>query len=445
MKKPNLLLIQTDQHSCWSLGAYGAAMISTPNIDRIAVEGAVANNFFTNSAVCTPSRACLLSGCYPHKNGAYANNLTMKDDTATLSRILWNAGYMTGYIGKWHLDGHGIPGFVSPENGMGFADCRYMFNRGHWKSIVKNDGGWYDVSQEIGDEKTYTTDFLCDRAAEFISKPSDVPFFLMISLPDPHQPYTVREPYASMFKPEDMEIPPTFEQTDQPSWAKKEKKYTEAALRRNKAAYLGEVKCIDDNIGKLFAALEARGILDETIIVLTTDHGDYMGEHGLNEKNRMYEAVYRIPFLMRCPPIIPAGTVVEPFMSMIDVQPTLLGLMGIDPSGNEDGRDCSALFSLKGSPPGGENEVYVYHSSCSLAGIITDEYLLAFSENEEGLLIDRINDKHQSDNLYGNEKYKPYICEQREKLARHHRAAGSPAADWLEKPSSSKAGMKISV
>ena len=209
-KRPNLLIIHTDQLSSWAISAYarkltqtpnyGKVLVETPHIDSLAKEGAILYNFFTNSAVCTPSRGCLLAGRYPHVHGAYKNNIEMNRDEVTIAHILHRHGYDTGYAGKWHLDGEPKPGWVEPARSMGFADCRFMFNRGHWKKVVEQPEGNPEVSpyKVIGDKKTYTTDWLTDKTIAFIKRPRSRPFLYLVCLPDPQKPFTVREPYKTM-------------------------------------------------------------------------------------------------------------------------------------------------------------------------------------------------------------------------------------------------------
>ena len=246
-KYPNLLIIHTDQLSSWALSVYakqltgtpnyGKILIETPHIDSLAKEGAIFYNFFTNSAVCTPSRGCLLSGRYPHAHGAYRNNIEMNRDEVTIAHILQSNGYETGYAGKWHLDGEPKPGWVRPARSMGFADCRFMFNRGHWKKIVDQPQGNpkafpYKV---IGDEKTFTTDWLADKTIEFIEKTGNRPFFYMVSIPDPHGPFTVRRPYMNMYRPDEMTVPNTFKESSQNS--KPNRRRTKEAMKKSKAHY----------------------------------------------------------------------------------------------------------------------------------------------------------------------------------------------------------------
>lgn len=440
---PNLLILHTDQLSCWALSAYaarltktpnyGKTLVETPHIDFLANEGAILYNFFTNSAVCTPSRGCLVTGRYPHAHGAYRNDIEMNRDEVTIARVLQSHGYDTGYSGKWHLDGEARPGWLTPDRSMGFADCRFMFNRGHWKKIVDKSDGTAEVSpyNVIGDQKTYTTDWLANKTIDFIRKQRSKPFFYMVSFPDPHTPFTVREPYMSMYKPEDMVVPNTLNESA--SSNKRAAGKNEDTMRKNKAHYCGLVKCIDDNVGRILDSLKERGILDETIIVLTTDHGEYMGEHGLYGKNQWYRTAYQIPFLIRWPKKIRAGTVIDRFVTNVDVQQTLLGLMGIEPCGREQGRDASPL--LRGEPIEWKDEAMIHHSSLQSAGIFTPQYELVLKADGKHMLFDRLNDPEQTRNLSGNPEYSSVMRDLAARVVRHNIDVASPAVSWLKQVS----------
>ena len=441
--RPNLLVIHTDQQSSWTLGAYGGTLIETPNIDRIAGEGAVLTNFFTNSAVCTPSRGCLLTGRYPHAHGAYTNNIPLNTDEITFAQVLREHGYDTGYAGKWHLDGKRRPGWVHEDRGMGFEDNYYMFNRGHWKKIEDSTMGdtqptVYDY-KVIGDEETYTTDWLADKTMEFIQRPRSEPFCYMVSLPDPHGPVWVRPPYDTMFRPDDMPLPVTLNNKDVPSWLKKAQQSSpfgpgkpnrDQRLREFLALYCGEVKLIDHAVGSIIACLEQQGILDDTVVVFTTDHGEYAGEHGLNGKNQLYETAYRIPMLIRWPERIADGTVIDHVVSTVDFQPSILGLMGVSPCGREQGRDASPL--LRGEEIPWLNESFIHHSSLERAGIFTDEFQLAYVKDAEPILFHRTNDPDQVHNLFGDPKYRQTVTELTQRITQHNEDVDSPAVGWLK-------------
>lgn len=442
---PNLLVIHTDQQSSWSLSCYGGTLVDTPNIDRLAREGAIFSSFFINSAVCTPSRGCFVTGRYPHNHGAYTNNIPLNADEVTFAEALRRRGYDTGYSGKWHLDGTPRPGWVHPERCMGFEDNRFMFNRGHWKKVDEHWTGGvhpqfcrYDV---IGDEKSFVTDWLADKTVEFIRKPRTAPFCYMVSLPDPHDPMTVRPPYDAMYRPEDMPLPRSLRQEGLPDWVKdrqlayagahRYKSGFEEALKVKMAGYCGEVKCIDDNVGKILECLEEEGILDSTVVVFTTDHGEYMGEHGLVGKNMLYESAYRVPLVMRWPGGIPAGTVVESFFATVDFQPTVLRLMGAEPCGREEGRDASALLRTPDGGASWEEEAFIHHCSFEQAGIFTPEYELAFVKDRDPIFFDRREDPEQVTNLFDRMRGSREVKELTDRILAHHEKTGSPSVEWL--------------
>ncbi len=441
-KNPNLLVIHTDQQSLWTLGCYGGTLVDTPNIDALASGGALFGNFFVNSPVCTPSRGSMLTGRYPHCHGAYRNPVRINQDEVTVARVLEEAGYDTAYIGKWHIDGHTRPVDepVPRERSMGFADSRYMFNRGHRKSVVEKEDGSLQLSADV-DSGHYMTDWLGDKAIEYMTVERENPFFLMVSIPDPHEPHCVREPYASMFSPENMPLPRSaMEDACLPSWACEapvgagslwdlEPGEREAKLRRMKAAYCGMVKCIDDNVGRMLACLEARGLAENTIVVFTTDHGEYMGELGLVGKNMVYESAYHVPLVMHWPKGIAAGTQVDRFVTSVDFQQTVLGLMGVAPAGREQGRDASPF--LRGESPEWRDEAFIHHSRFGYTGIFTPEYELGLARCGEHALFDRVNDPDQMVNLFEDPEHSEALEELAERVVRHNEELDCPVMEWL--------------
>jgi arylsulfatase A-like enzyme len=439
---PNLLILHTDQQSTWTLGAYGGTLVETPHIDRLAREGSCFQQFFTNSAVCTPSRGCLLTGRYPHQHGAYTNQEILNRDEITLAHVLAEVGYETGYAGKWHLDGTPRPGWVHPARSMGFQQARCMYNRGHWKKIVEPHFEMEPMVypyHEIGDEETYTTDWLTEKTLDFVRQPRRRPFFFMASIPDPHTPFTVRPPYDNMYDPAAMPLPETLDNVGTSQWETRAQGRSpygpqnpdrETRLKQDMAQYCGQVKLIDDSVGRILAALEDMGLLEETLVVFTTDHGEYMGEHGLLGKNNLYETAYRIPLLMRWPAGIPSGLSVERLFSTVDFQPTVLGLMGIEPSGREVGRNGADL--VRGEDLAWTDEVHIHHSSLERAGIFTPQYELAYVKDDQAILFDRIVDPQQVTNRFSDPDYQDVVDSLTARILAHHREVGSPALDWLE-------------
>lgn len=434
MGNPNVLIIHTDQQSWWTLGCCGGTVVETPHIDRLAAEGAVLTQFFVNSAVCTPSRGTFLTGRYPHAHGAFRNNVPLNRDEVTFAEVLRRNGYETGYAGKWHLDGTARPGWVHAERSMGFEDARFMFNRGHWKKIKGTEMTDCEPTifpySEFGDETTYPTDWLTDKTLAFLDRERDRPFCFMLSIPDPHTPFRPRAPYDGMFDPAAMDLPVSYDETSPfPAWAEQQaRKPDPDRLRQFKAWYLGAVKLIDDSVGRLVAKLEADGKLDETVVVFTSDHGEYMGEHGLMGKNMIYETAHRVPMVVRWPGAVDAGTVVDRVVASVDFQQTLLGLVGVESCGREQGRDASAL--LRGETTAWTDEAFIHHPSHRWAGVFTPDREYAVHASGYPMLFDRVEDPDQLENLAGRMEE-----EERElhaRVAQHAVACASPQAEWLQ-------------
>jgi len=220
LTQPNVIIIQTDEHNLRTLGCYREQMnedqafiwgkgnkVDTPNIDSLAKDGLICTNYFASSPVCTPSRASWVSGLYPQATGSASNNLPLKDSIVTFAEVLRQRGYATSYLGKWHLDGDAKPGW-SPVRKFGFSDNRFMFNRGHWKKFEMTEEGPQVATKKNGnpvydlgdaDENSFATDWLVDRSLEILDRDKGKPFCLMLALPDPHGPNTVRAPYDTMY------------------------------------------------------------------------------------------------------------------------------------------------------------------------------------------------------------------------------------------------------
>jgi uncharacterized sulfatase len=241
-----------------------------------------------------------------------------------------------------------------------------------------------------------------------------------------------------MYKPEEMPIPSTFNQKDLPDWAQEFQKASsfgqqvpnrEQKLREFLALYFGEVKLIDDSVGKIIAALEESGKLENTIIVFTTDHGEYGGEHGLEHKNCLYETAYRIPMIVHWPQGIAKRTKIDRLMSTVDFQPTILALMGVDATGREEGVDGSSFF--RGETREWNDTAYLHHNTHTRAGIFTRDYELALVENGEDILFDRINDPDQVINLYNDPAYASVVTDLSADVIAHQRKLDTPAMTWL--------------
>lgn len=414
----NLLIIQTDEHHFGTLGCYGGKIVGTPNIDSIAKRGALCTGFYATTPVCSPSRAALVSGLYPQKTPVVGNNIPLADGVVTFAELLRRRGYATGFAGKWHLNGSGKPQWA-PKRKFGFDDNRFMFNRGHWKKLVDTPTGPKVGAGKPGDrsyalagadEKTFATDWLSNKAIDFIEDNRDRPFCYMLSLPDPHGPNTVRPPYDTMYTDVEVPIPASLTKTaaQTPAWGQAAG-VRAAQLRKLMPPYYGMVKCIDDNVGRILKTLRDYDLLDRTIVVFTSDHGDLCGEHGRLNKGVPYEGSARIPFLIRCHEKIKAGTVVEEALSCVDFLPTVMGLMGVPVKHHVDGRDATDLLAGKAKD---WHDVAFLRSTpgrnpwlCA----VTKQHKLVFSGEGKPWLIDVQADPNELTNLFGEKAHQELV------------------------------------
>jgi arylsulfatase A-like enzyme len=415
----------TDEHNFRTLGAYrkqlskeqalmwGSEVVETPNIDWLADNGAIATSFYASSPVCTPSRGAFVTGMYPQNNHSVQNNIPLRDDEITFAKVLKDNGYATGYIGKWHLDGKGKPQWA-PKRKFGFDDNRFMYNRGHYKQFKDTSEGprvaaldkkgkpSYDV--DGADEKSFSTDYQMNKLIDYIDANKKHPFAMMLSLSDPHGPDSVRSPYDTMYNHIKFEMPRTssVKAKDTPNWGAPR---PQPKIQRM-SQYYGMIKLIDDNIGRLLTHLKKADILDNTIIVFTSDHGDLKSEHNRQNKGVPFEGSAKVPFIVYYPDKI-KPVVINEAMTSVDFQPTLMGLLGIKGSGNEDGRDASKLL-IKGQVKNWKDVAFFRQSSSKGKGwltVVSDRYKLVYNTWGEPWLFDLEKDPDELVNFYNNPQY----------------------------------------
>lgn len=436
-ERPNLLIIHTDQQARWTLGCYGGSIVGTPNIDWLAGQGVLLENFFTNGATCTPSRGCLMTGLYPHEHGAYRNNAPMKgraEGVVTIAHSLADAGYRTGYVGKWHLaDGaKERPGW-RPRDSMGFADKAYMYDVGHYKEFIDQPNGAVPkVSHQIGNKKTYVTDWMTGKTLQFLRQNRSAPFFFMLAIPDPHDPFSVRAPYSNRYRPADMAVPRTFRPNGKDPTAAQV-----AALRQARAQYCGMVKCIDDNVGLILRALEELGLAQNTIVVFMTDHADYLGEHGRMGKDHYFEEALHIPCIVRFPGRLRCGARVSRMISMVDVAPTLLSLMGVQNGGAPRGRNASRLL-LGQDDSGWSDDVHVHryyqdkYPLNEFACLFTPEHELVVQKEDPPQLFRRADYPDRLQDLYEDPGHLSIRRALQARMLAHHRELNTPQLAWMK-------------
>ncbi|WP_282135720.1 sulfatase family protein [Seonamhaeicola maritimus] len=452
-EKPNLLIIHTDEHNFRTLGCYRDNMsedqafvwgkgveVETPNINRIANEGAICLNFYASSPVCSPSRASMVSGMYPVKTAVVSNNIPMKDDIVTFAEVLKQEGYATSYLGKWHLDGDAKPGF-SPERQFGFSNNKYMFNRGHWKLLDEVDGkpklvGKFNpqtqnvkVSIKQADEKTFTTDFLTNKALDIMEADKGGPFCVMISLPDPHTPNIVRAPYDTMFDHLQFEKPKTMKVAKEnfPKWVEPSGKNSADHLEQHKMqGYFGMVKCIDDNVGRLLKFLDDNNLADNTIVVFTSDHGDLMGEHRRHNKGLPYETSAKVPFVIRYPKKIDKGITIQKALTMVDFAPTVLGLMNMPQIPESEGLNASNDLANTTKDLIDDRITYITSSAGNWVCGLNNRYKLVLSKKDSPWLFDLVIDPDEIVNFYNQKGYEQISKEIKSELIRQLKTYNDP-------------------
>ena len=426
-EKPNLVIIHTDEHSFRTLSCYQNLMpeqeafvwgkgcnSTTPNIDRIANEGAICMKYYCSSPVSTPSRASMITGLYPQATGAPKNGMFLSDKIPTFASILSENGYVTSYIGKWHLAGDENKYTFGIKYNGGFQDNTYMMTGGHAPYFHIKNG---KVVAGIGDkaaaklpanETIHLTDFFTDKALDILERDKNKPFCLMLSIPDPHTPDYARPPYHDMYKNLKPEMPFTMKPeyaSQRPSWGKgSEKDKNEAKTFDTKALkqYFGMVKHIDDSVGRILKFLEDNGLLDNTIVVFTSDHGDMFFEHKRRNKGVPYEASSRIPFVIRYPGKIKAGKVINKAYVNTDFAPTILSLMGIKTDVKFHGKDTSADFTNKDKIVNGNRIVHFAQCEGWWAAATDGRYKLVIDKKESPWLIDMKEDPFELKNCYND-------------------------------------------
>lgn len=472
MKKPNIILITSDQQRKDSLGSYNEN-ICTDTLDALAKDGLVMERAYITHPTCTPSRASILTGQMASKHGAYTIGTALSEDAVKFSDFLKSADYDTCFIGKPHFQHLSDPSsfewsgraadeaFWSNYEGgyFGFDKTRiynghtsYPFTAGmHYRVWLKEKGLTdeeiserfhykpCDTFREHGEwkiEKEYhPTTFTAEQAAAYIQeRESDKPYMMWVSFSDPHDPHVVPEPYASMYSPDEADYlgyvegehdnrPKYYRQLYEngleglefndefgvPSTLSGKTFGDEKYFREVTALHHGMVKFMDDEIAKIMDALKARGEYDDTLIIFTTDHGDYLGNHGYIYKGfPAFEEVYNVPMIVKLPKNVNAGMRVSNLVSHIDIAPTLLEAAGLDRCEEMDGVSQWRFWNGQGFCPRAYAEVEnrPVTEGFYQKMVITDRYkLVVYMDDLEGELYDLKRDPDQYENLWKNEKF----------------------------------------
>jgi arylsulfatase A-like enzyme len=466
--RPNILFIMTDDHAAHAIGAYGSRVNQTPNLDRLAREGALLRNVFATNSICTPSRAAILTGQYSHINGVTMFN-RFDSTRMTVARLLQQGGYHTGMIGKWHLG----------SDPVGFDRWEILPGQGAYVNPVL-----YTATGERTYTGRYVTDVITDLALGFLEqRPRNQPFFLMVHHKAPHRPWQPSESHAAQFAerriPEpvtfwdsyatrtdalrenqqriaadlthrDLKLPPpqglagaeltkwlstkpdtvtvvrdgeTVTLTGEPLVRWKYQRYMQD--------YLATIQSVDDNVGRLLAFLDSNGLSKNTLMVYTSDQGFFLGDHGLFDKRFMYEESLRMPFLVRWPAVIKAGTKIDAMALNVDFAPTFLDAAGLRASAEMQGR--SFLPVLRGRTPSDWRTSMYYryyhdpgdHNTRAHYGVRTLTHkLIHFWKKNQWELFDLQNDPFELHNLYGERGQEKLVSTLKGELERLRKALG---------------------
>ena len=490
-KKPNILYIMSDDHAAHGISAYGgrlAKIAPTPNLDRLAKEGALFKNAFCTNSICSPSRACVLTGQYNHVNGAVDLGGRVEPGKQMLAIEMGKAGYETAMIGKWHLK-------VEPKD---FNYYCVLPGQGkyHGPSFrIRGDKPWGKNLIEFPEK--HSTDAITDLTLEWLKdRKEEKPFFLMHHYKAPHDYFENAERYESFLANMDVPEPETL-------W-KRHPEFGSLATRGNQDeliphigtsignrnprrsylrdlpgrfpnefpenydpddytdeqntrfaynAYLKKflrcVKGIDDNLGRLFKHLEETGQMDNTVIIYTGDQGFMLGEHDYQDKRWMYEESMRMPFLVRYPKTVKAGQNFDTIIENVDYAPTMLDFAGAAIPQSVQGRSFKSLLETGEEAGDWKKAAYyrywmhmAHHDNPAHLGMRTKRYKLIYFYgcNYQGgyqtpagwELYDMKNDPHETKNLYHNPKHAKLTQSLKGWLAKVRKRVGDDGSHYPE-------------
>ena len=339
MKHPNILFVFADQMRGMDMNCAGNLQVQTPNMDRMASEGTLFTHAYANCPVCTPSRATILTGRYPLSHRAVANDLPMPVSEVTIGELLQEAGYKTGYIGKWHLDG--VPRDKYTPPGPRRQGFEYW---AAWNCAHRYFGGklYFDTPDPVV-LKGYEPIGQTDLAIKFIKNNQNRPFCLFLSWGPPHAPYEqVPKKYKDLYDPAQIKLRPNVKMKPPSGFRELKRLRSLIDLKSTIACYYAHITALDEQLGRLLDSLEELNLDEETIVVFTSDHGDMLWSQGMVKKEQPWEESINIPFIIQWKNVIPEGRVCDTLISTVDFVPTLLGLLELEVPEYVEGTDMSA-------------------------------------------------------------------------------------------------------
>ena len=404
MTRPNLLYIHTDQHNPFVTGCYGDPLVQTPNMDRLAQEGALFTNVYCNSPICVPSRMSMLSGKHPYQNEVWTNNHTLDSSIPTLAHSMGAAGYHPVLVGRMHSIGpdqlHGyserLIGDHSPNYVGGIdTDRGILTGTAGPDRISLQRSGSGQSGYEIHDEyvTAATIDYLNQLGTQKRWQGDLDPFSISVGYMLPHPPYVSRQEHYAIYQ-DNMTLPRKNRSFDDEKhlFLRQWREYTgaigvtEDEVLRARAAYWGLVTSVDAMIGQIIDALHENGLADNTMIVYTSDHGDMVGEHGLWWKHVFYEESVKVPLIISWPGQIDGGQRCDYVISALDVTATILDALDAPPLPDSAGRSILPLINDDATTTSWEDVAFSEYCSDQFAPVDDACYLRMIRRNEWKLI-----------------------------------------------------------
>lgn len=428
-RRPNILFIMDDQHRADYLSCAGASWVRTPNLDALAARGTRFTHCCTNAPVCAPARIALAAGLQPHRVGALNNHAFLPLSVPTYYQRLRNAGYYVGMVGKLDLAKpdpyNGIRGdrpvayawgFTHPEEcegkmhagkkpGVKGPYTRMLQDRGLLDAFVADyhrrenspEGFALSDHDSVLPADAFEDAYIGRRAAEWIADiPDDFPFHMFVSFVGPHDPYDPPTEYADRYRnaPMPPAIRPNFD--GKPAWTRRRLQSDDPEkIAHTRRQYCAAIELIDDHVGRIMAALQARGMLDNTYIVYASDHGEMLGDHGFYTKSVPYEAALRVPLIVAGPGVA-QGRVSDALVELIDVNPTICEMAGLPP---QEGTDARSIMPVaRGEASEHRSEII---SGLREFRLVRDRrYKLIENVNDRPELYDLENDPDEQRNVF---------------------------------------------
>nr|MDO8116489.1 sulfatase [Candidatus Sigynarchaeota archaeon] len=407
MNHPNVIIILADQWRGQATGYAGDQNAKTPNIDALARESVTFTRAFSGIPVCTPARACLLTGKYPSTHGVFLNDVHLRSDEDSIAFVFNRAGYDTAYVGKWHLDGHGSRSiFIPKERRQGFdywkaLECTHSyFNSAYYKGNDPAQLHWdgYDALAQTRDVVDYIRGHERHKT-----------FFLMLSWGPPHNPYQdVPKQYKRKIKPRKINLRPNVPEQEI------------KRARKDLAGYYAHLAALDDCVGMIVQALEETALAENTMLVFTSDHGDMLGSQGQHRKQRPWDESISIPLVLKVPWIDRHVAEITMPIDLADLMPTILGLCHLQIPASVQATDVSKHV-IDGTMPE-DNAVLISciapfgeftrnHGGREYRGVRTRKYTYVRDLNGPWLLYNNDLDPYQMRNLVGDENYEKILAE----------------------------------